>query len=770
MPKQAQATDIKRTDKPAGRLSGSPSKTEESLTATTVLVAEQIQPQAHTDARMLNPHEVLRLQRTLGNRAVNRLLATRSIQAKLSVGAADDQYEQEADQIAAQVMRTPAVEEEEIQTKPLAAMLTPVVQRAAQENEEEIQTLRTTAANGFDTSADFENRLSATRSSGSPLPDPVREFMEPRFGADFGSVRVHTDSESAQLNREVSAQAFTQGSDIYLGEGKTDLASKEGQHLLAHELTHVVQQTGSIERKAVPEAGSTLKDGIGVFHSQMQTPRTLLTAGRVQRRVPQLDQLDQLGTDPLLLKKLRKTVSRTVNDQSATVQDQLKLKLATQDIASYIRQATAADLKQLIIDLKPLVETDIQADITKAEQELSAVLTTDTETLGKKEKQLEKAKARGKSPLEHPGAESTFVPWNVALADVPSQKRFRELIAEAQAILKRAGQDHAALLRVFGSEKTTPYADWAQPVFADAASALGRLLTNNMIGADLSGEGRELCRAGMTGTTRMMLDGAIFENLADTSHDQERLYKICHESFHAASANIDDRGGYRHEATFAERQAKDKILSAPHYEEVIWQVENWPGSEKRTLVPKSTSTTSDVVGTGRQEAMDYIRNAWVQALRNHDDLKASQLKQKTLTTGDLDLPERNKLTYNSMLEGWSLHKRLGAQATYPPITDLDVTLSEGVTGRLGKAYGVELPKAPKTTTAWETANKPKLPWLSWAETKKNIVKENLIDEALQKVGPIRTNLIRDKAMVEGLNAIFDKKVDTATVTPVKLPR
>ena len=69
--------------------------------------------------------------------------------------------------------------------------------------------------------------------------------MEPRFGADFSGVRIHTGSEAAQLNREVSAQAFTHGQDIYLGEGKTDVASAQGKQLLAHELTHTIQQGAS---------------------------------------------------------------------------------------------------------------------------------------------------------------------------------------------------------------------------------------------------------------------------------------------------------------------------------------------------------------------------------------------------------------------------------------------------------------------------------------------------------------------------------------------
>jgi hypothetical protein len=75
--------------------------------------------------------------------------------------------------------------------------------------------------------------------------------MEQRMGADFGGVRLHTGGDSVQLNREISAQAFTRGQDIYLGEGKENVDSHEGRRLLAHELTHVVQQNGgSLERSS----------------------------------------------------------------------------------------------------------------------------------------------------------------------------------------------------------------------------------------------------------------------------------------------------------------------------------------------------------------------------------------------------------------------------------------------------------------------------------------------------------------------------------------
>jgi hypothetical protein len=151
-------------------------------------------------------------------------------------------------------------EEEELQTKPLIQrqeeeeelQTKPLIQR--QEEEEELQTkplpslaLRTglqRQAGGFEAGPEIEGRLAASRGAGSPLPDEVRTFMEPRFGADFGGVRVHTGGDAADLSRSLSAQAFTHGQDIYLGGGRYDPGTTAGKRLLAHELTHVVQQTG----------------------------------------------------------------------------------------------------------------------------------------------------------------------------------------------------------------------------------------------------------------------------------------------------------------------------------------------------------------------------------------------------------------------------------------------------------------------------------------------------------------------------------------------
>jgi uncharacterized protein DUF4157 len=99
-----------------------------------------------------------------------------------------------------------------------------------------------------------ESSLAASKGSGSPLPQQTRQQMESSFGTDFSGVRIHDNSTAAEMNKELHAQAFTHGSDVYFSSGKYNTSSTAGQHLLAHELTHVVQQkSDSVQRKAIPQ-------------------------------------------------------------------------------------------------------------------------------------------------------------------------------------------------------------------------------------------------------------------------------------------------------------------------------------------------------------------------------------------------------------------------------------------------------------------------------------------------------------------------------------
>lgn len=93
--------------------------------------------------------------------------------------------------------------------------------------------------------ASFEQNLSSTKGNGAPLPTTTKNFMESRFGADFSGVRIHTDSHAQNLSRSIHAQAFTHGNDIYFNSGKYNPHTDSGGTLLAHELTHTIQQGAS---------------------------------------------------------------------------------------------------------------------------------------------------------------------------------------------------------------------------------------------------------------------------------------------------------------------------------------------------------------------------------------------------------------------------------------------------------------------------------------------------------------------------------------------
>ncbi len=183
----------------------------------------------------------LDLQDTLGNRGVLRL-----IQAKLAVGRPGDAYEQEADRVAETIMRMP---DPSAGPPSLASASGPHIQRkcAACATEEEQEHLMAKEAPGRTPggSPGLESRIRAIRGGGRPLPETTRSWFEPRFGRDFHDVRIHNDPEAAATAREINALAYTLGSDIVFGPGQFDPETESGRRLLAHELTHVVQQDGT---------------------------------------------------------------------------------------------------------------------------------------------------------------------------------------------------------------------------------------------------------------------------------------------------------------------------------------------------------------------------------------------------------------------------------------------------------------------------------------------------------------------------------------------
>ncbi|WP_428223897.1 eCIS core domain-containing protein [Flavobacterium sp.] len=177
------------------------------------------------------------------------------IQKKMEIGAVHDVFEAEADAMADKVMQSGAEyhtsykhtgaliqtkcahcqeEEERIRRKPLVHSISNYIQKSA----------LTDVASAV-APTHIESSIYSSKGGGQNMDTQTRSFMESRFGVDFSSVRIHTNSTAVQMSQELNAKAFTVGNDIYFNQGQYNPDSSVGKHLLAHELTHTIQQGGS---------------------------------------------------------------------------------------------------------------------------------------------------------------------------------------------------------------------------------------------------------------------------------------------------------------------------------------------------------------------------------------------------------------------------------------------------------------------------------------------------------------------------------------------
>ncbi|MFO1357376.1 DUF4157 domain-containing protein [Plasticicumulans sp.] len=222
------------------------------------------------------------------------------LQARLRLSQPGDALEQEAERAAEAVAQNEA----------------PAVKPAA------TATLARSAAGDGALSPAIEQRIEASRSHGEPLAPAVRADMESRFGSDFGGVRTHTGAEAADLSRALDAQAFTSGSDVFFDSGRYAPAAPEGRALLAHELTHVVQQGASpaaarqVQRAkgdggaGTKTKGTKPKSEIRLDGQRVIIPELKISAKKAGRRKPAYAANTELRKGP------RKTSQRAVWGQS----------------------------------------------------------------------------------------------------------------------------------------------------------------------------------------------------------------------------------------------------------------------------------------------------------------------------------------------------------------------------------------------------------------------------------------------------------------------
>lgn len=193
----------------------------------------------------------------------------RAIQAKLALSAPGDAFEREADRISERVMSAPEKLSHHASERADGGR----VWRGVRSLHGPLQVRRVESddSRGIATPPVVEEVL---RSSGRPLDSAARSFMEPRFGQDFGMVRVHTDARAALAASAVAARAFTTGRDIVFGAGEYAPQTERGRRLLSHELSHVMQQSAAapqphvapyvLQRQHDPTKAATPARGTGL--------------------------------------------------------------------------------------------------------------------------------------------------------------------------------------------------------------------------------------------------------------------------------------------------------------------------------------------------------------------------------------------------------------------------------------------------------------------------------------------------------------------------
>lgn len=171
----------------------------------------------------------------------------------------------------------------------------PTVQRQEMNEATKLQV----GQDGREVSPDLEGDIQQAQGGGQVLAPALQTQMAQAMGADFSGVRVHTDRQADQLNRSLNARAFTTGQDVFFKQGEYQPESRRGQELIAHELTHVVQQKKSQTHKTIQRVTNDAEEV--QFHSLVKSMSTrdseylYLTHGTY---ISNLDSIMQSGLDP----------------------------------------------------------------------------------------------------------------------------------------------------------------------------------------------------------------------------------------------------------------------------------------------------------------------------------------------------------------------------------------------------------------------------------------------------------------------------------------
>ncbi len=671
----------------------------------------------------------LQLQQNYGNRYVQRLIESMKVQTKMTVNPPGDIYEQEADRIADTVMNSVSShihrqeeekeeEEEEQEVMPARA----VMQKQEEEGEQEVIPTRTVFQRQEEipeeelmtkpevsqptmVSEDIEEQINKSSSGGQVLADSVRNSLEPQFERDFSNVRVHDNNEADKLSQQLGAEAFTTGSDIFFREGAYQPDSSGGRGLIAHELTHTIQQ-GAVPIKRYAQASQTTEQDAKLTTEQASTGliiRAQLVAnlqreqyGRFGRIIAQGPIRFRLPTTAAV-----KSMYTSGNVPKQVVKDSITT--ALNRMAKERRLRTTDPVTTIINRIFPApgtfseIEYEKAVDVTDRSKIYETVLDAQTKVAG------------------------------------PDKPNLILTMNDAIQLIQQSAADDANLKLVFGTKESV-----AKTVYNKAVTALNTAITNidTRITTDYNLDDPEVGLGGWASyaTQHIHLEPAT----AKVTNPNEAKITILHEACHLADTSVDDKGYYG-SSGFEAMSEDDKVTNAAHFEEIpkrILGTSTYGNTYKFTPGQSAAGTPLTFKDKVRRQSDEYLRKAWDKAVDVHMFLRSIR---KEILAG-------NKTTFNakkapikeiSELMHLTIHQQTPELTT---INTLDIVLAEGV------ARGMMI-----LQELAETQTVPTPP----AESQDFYAKK-IVEDSIKAYNALTGNLTDDKKLIKWLVKEYQK--------------
>ena len=296
-----------------------------------------------------------------------------AIQAKLNIGEPNDKYEKEADDTASKVVQQinsptqdKSVQREESMEEDEELQMKSLVQK--REN-----------LGGREASTDLESSIQSARGGGQTLDTGLQTKMGQAMGADFSGVKVHTDSQSDQLNKSIQAKAFTTGQDIFFRQGAYEPSSRGGQELIAHELTHVVQQNGEAVQRSPENVIQRAWDSIA-YETQAPSQYAVLL-GKMDGLTPsmgksRLSKLAALTDSPEQLKTLLQMGTSNLQSYLNSFDASTLMKLMSMSSGPQPFIKLVNDLIKLKVPIKTYLEENPAATLSDVEAQIASAKST----------------------------------------------------------------------------------------------------------------------------------------------------------------------------------------------------------------------------------------------------------------------------------------------------------------------------------------------------------------------------------------------------------